>query len=95
MEHTLSWRFDALSWYFAIITLGAAFLSSWFAAGEWGERFRSQGGNLWLFHVAMALNVLTMLVLLASGDLALPVYRLGAGELGRFPVDGDGRWCGH
>jgi NADH-quinone oxidoreductase subunit M len=69
MEHTLSWRFDALSWYFAIITLGAAFLSSWFAAGEWGERFRSQAGNLWLFHVAMALNVLTMLVLLASGDL--------------------------
>jgi NADH-quinone oxidoreductase subunit M len=60
MEHTLSWRFDALSWYFAIITLGAAFLSSWFAAGEWGERFRSQAGNLWLFHVLIVPKVLAV-----------------------------------
>lgn len=65
----LHWRFDALSWFFALITLVSAFLSSWYSCGEWERSFRNQGGNLWLFHLAMALNVFTMLVLLASGDL--------------------------
>ena len=67
--HALHWRFDGLSWFFALITLGAAFLSSWFASGEWGQRYRESGGSLRLFHVALALNVFSMLVLLASGDL--------------------------
>ncbi|WP_177419296.1 proton-conducting transporter transmembrane domain-containing protein [endosymbiont of Lamellibrachia barhami] len=65
----MSWRFDALSWFFAVITLGAGLLSSWYASGEWGERFRQRGGNLWLLHVALAANVFSMLILLASGDL--------------------------
>ena len=65
----LHWRFDSLSWFFALITLVSAFLSSWYSCGEWERSFRSQGGNLWLFHLAMSLNVFTMLVLLASGDL--------------------------
>jgi formate hydrogenlyase subunit 3/multisubunit Na+/H+ antiporter MnhD subunit len=65
----LSWRFDALSWFFALITLGSALLSSWFSCGEWERKFRQQGGNVWLFHLALALNVLSMLILLASGDL--------------------------
>ncbi|MCU7830665.1 MAG: NADH dehydrogenase subunit [Candidatus Thiodiazotropha sp. (ex Myrtea sp. 'scaly one' KF741663)] len=69
MGQTLSWRFDALSWYFALITLGSALLSSWYACGEWEQRFRQSGGNLWLFHFAMTLNVFSMLILLASGDL--------------------------
>ncbi|MCU7843030.1 MAG: NADH dehydrogenase subunit [Candidatus Thiodiazotropha sp. (ex Monitilora ramsayi)] len=69
MGQTLSWRFDALSWYFALITLGSALLSSWYACGEWEQRFRQAGGNVWLFHLAMALNVFSMLILLASGDL--------------------------
>ncbi len=69
LGQTLSWRFDALSWFFALITLGAALLSSWYSCGEWERTFRRQGGNLWLFHLAMALNVLSMLILLASGDL--------------------------
>ncbi|MEJ2454184.1 MAG: proton-conducting transporter membrane subunit [Candidatus Thiodiazotropha sp.] len=69
LGQTLSWRFDALSWFFALITLGSALLSSWYSCGEWERAFRRQGGNLWLFHLAMALNVLSMLILLASGDL--------------------------
>ena len=32
LDAELTWRFDALSWFFAVITVGAAFLSSWFAA---------------------------------------------------------------
>ncbi len=69
LGHGLHWRFDGLSWFFALITIGAAFLASWFASGEWGQRYRAAGGSLRLFHVALALNVFSMLVLLASGDL--------------------------
>lgn len=69
LGQTLSWRFDGLSWFFALITIGAALLGSWYSCGEWERAFRRQGGNLWLFHLAMALNVLSMLILLASGDL--------------------------
>ena len=68
LGYTLSWRFDSLSWFFAVITVGSAFLTSWFAAGDWLTRFRESGGRARLFHVAMALNVFSMLVLLASGD---------------------------
>ena len=69
MGQTLSWRFDALSWFFALITVVSALLTSWFSCGEWERKFAQQGGNIWLFHLAMALNVFTMLILLASGDL--------------------------
>jgi NADH-quinone oxidoreductase subunit M len=69
LDHALSWRFDALSWFFAIITLGAALLSSWFSAGAWGIKFKQQGGNPWLLHLALSLNVFSMLVLLSSADL--------------------------
>ncbi|MCU7807982.1 MAG: NADH dehydrogenase subunit, partial [Candidatus Thiodiazotropha sp. (ex Semelilucina semeliformis)] len=69
MGQSLSWRFDALSWYFALITLGSALLSSWYACGEWEQRIRQTGGNLWLFHFAMTFNVFSMLIVLASGDL--------------------------
>jgi len=69
LGHALHWRFNGLSWFFALITLGAAFLASWFAAGEWGQRYREAGGSLRVFHTALALNVFCMLVLLASGDL--------------------------
>ena len=65
----MHWRFDALSWFFALITLGAALLSSWFAAGEWGQHYRQQGSSLRLLNTALALNVFAMLLLLASGDL--------------------------
>lgn len=69
LGHELSWRFDALSWFFALITIGAALLASWYASGVWGKKFRAAGGNLWLLHLALALNVFSMLLLLASGDL--------------------------
>jgi len=69
LNQSLHWRFDALSWFFALITLGAALLSSWFAAGEWAQRYRAQGSSLRLLHSALALNVFSMLLLLASGDL--------------------------
>ena len=69
LGHSLHWRFDSLSWFFALITIGAGFFSSWFASGGWADQYRKQGHSLRLFHSALALNVFSMLVLLASGDL--------------------------
>ncbi len=65
----MHWRFDALSWYFALITIGAAFLSSWFSCGAWAAEYRKTGASLRMFNGALALNVLCMLILLAGGNL--------------------------
>ncbi len=65
----LSWRFDGLSWFFALITIGAAVTSSIFAAGVWADDHRKHGGNPGLLQLSIALNVFAMLLLLASGDL--------------------------
>ena len=67
--HTLSWRYDALSWYFALITLGAALASAVFAAGPWAKDQRSQGQHPGMLQFTLALNVFAMLVLLGSNDL--------------------------
>ena len=68
LDQNLHWRFDALSWFFGMITIGAAFVSAWYAAGAFMDRFREQGHSPRLFHVALALNVFSMLLLLGSGD---------------------------
>ncbi len=61
----LGWRLDGLGWFFALLTVGAAFFSSWYASGEWGRKQKRMG----LQHALLALNVLAMLLLLSSGDL--------------------------
>ncbi len=63
--NTLSWTLTGFGWFFAVITVGAALFSAWFAAGEWGRG----EPHLRLFHASLALNVLAMLILLSSGDL--------------------------
>jgi NADH-quinone oxidoreductase subunit M len=62
----LEWRFDGLAWLFAVVTLAAAVFASWFGSGEW---LRAYTGSRRLLHVALAGNVLAMLLLLGSGDL--------------------------
>jgi NADH-quinone oxidoreductase subunit M len=69
LEHTLHWRYDALSWFFAMITIGAGFVCAWYAAGAWTDRYREQGHGPRTFHVALAFNVFAMLLLLGSADL--------------------------
>ena len=69
MDQELRWGFDALSWFFALITIGAGLFSSWFMAGDWGREYQTRGSSLRLLQFALALNVLSMLILLASGDL--------------------------
>ncbi len=67
----LQWRFDALSWFFALITLVSALLAAFFMSGAWGEKYCKEHSKeaYGLLQVALILNVLSMLVLLASGDL--------------------------
>ena len=68
-DQPMHWRYDALSWFFALITLGAATLAALFAAGHWLDEYREQGHSPRLFHATLAFNVLSMLILVGSGDL--------------------------
>ena len=45
LDQPMAWRFDALSWYFALITLGAAFVSSWYASGAWLKVYVDAGSS--------------------------------------------------
>ncbi len=68
-DQPMHWRYDGLSWFFALITLGAAVLAALFAAGPWLDKYQEQGHSPRLFHAALAFNVLSMLILVGSGDL--------------------------
>ncbi|MCG6940524.1 MAG: NADH dehydrogenase subunit [Thiohalocapsa sp.] len=68
LGHALTWRYDALSWFFAMITIGAGFVTAWYAGGGWQGLYRSEGHSPRLFHVALAANVFSMLLLVGSGD---------------------------
>ncbi len=65
MGDTMSWAMTGLGWFFAVVTVGAALFTAWFAAGAWSEG--RQGMRL--YQVCMSLNVFAMLLLLSSGDL--------------------------
>ena len=58
LNHSISWSFNGLSWFFALITIGTAFLVSWFATSHQQK----------MLHGALAVNVFVMLLLLSSGD---------------------------
>ena len=64
----LGWRYDALSWFFAMISIGAGFVAAWYAGGSWQRVYQANGHSLRSFHVALAMNVFTMLLLVGSGD---------------------------
>jgi NADH-quinone oxidoreductase subunit M len=64
LDNVIHWEMTGLGWFFAIITVGAALFSSWYTAGEWGKSQK----DMRLQHVALAVNVLAMLILLSSGD---------------------------
>jgi NADH-quinone oxidoreductase subunit M len=68
---TLHWRYDAVSWFFAIITVGIGLLVAIYMAGDWAKYYREKnpGGAYGTLQIALVLNVFTMLVLLGSGDL--------------------------
>ncbi len=69
LNQPLTWRYDALSWFFALITVGAGLASAWYGSVAWRDRYVADGGSARTLHVALALNVFTMLLLVGSGDL--------------------------
>ncbi len=71
LGQTLHWRFDAVSWFFALITIVSALFAAVYMSGAWGQKYRQDNSNaaIGMLHIALALNVLSMLILLASGDL--------------------------
>jgi formate hydrogenlyase subunit 3/multisubunit Na+/H+ antiporter MnhD subunit len=64
----MTWHYDALSWFFAMITIASALACAWWAAGSWQQHWADEGHRPRLFHVALALNVFAMLLLVGSGD---------------------------
>ena len=64
LDNVVHWEMTGLGWFFAVITVGAALLASMYTAGEWGKSQK----DIRFQHVAMAVNVLAMLILLSSGD---------------------------
>ncbi len=68
LGHVVGWRLDALGWYFALVTLGAAGFASAYAAGEWGNVNAALGLSLRWLYTGLQINVLAMLLLLAAND---------------------------
>ncbi len=69
LGYEIGWLLDGLGLYFVLITVAAALFVSLFMAGAWGQQYQQQGGSIRLLRFVLALNVLTMLLLLASEDL--------------------------
>jgi len=68
LGNAVGWQLDALGWYFAAVTLGAAGFSAAYAAGEWGSVNGRGGLSLRWLYSGMQINVLAMLLLLSSAD---------------------------
>jgi formate hydrogenlyase subunit 3/multisubunit Na+/H+ antiporter MnhD subunit len=64
LDNWVHWKMTGLGWFFAVLTVGAAFFSSWYMASEWAFKQK----DIHLQHVSLAVNVLAMLILLSSGD---------------------------
>jgi NADH-quinone oxidoreductase subunit M len=68
LGNEVSWQLDALGWFFAVITIGAAGFAAAYAAGEWAYVNGRQGLSLRWLYAGLQINVLAMLLLLSSGD---------------------------
>jgi len=68
LGNAVGWQLDALGWYFAFVTLGAAGFSAAYAAGEWGAVNARQGLSLRWLYTGLQINVVAMLLLLSAAD---------------------------
>ena len=68
LDQPMDWRYDALSWFFAMITIGAGLVSALFAAGAWMDKYLASGRSGHAFHVALAANVFSMVLLVGAAD---------------------------
>jgi formate hydrogenlyase subunit 3/multisubunit Na+/H+ antiporter MnhD subunit len=68
LGNPVGWQLDALGWYFALVTIGAAGFAAAYAAGEWGEVNGRRGLSLRWLYAGLQINVLAMLLLLSAAD---------------------------
>ena len=68
LDQPMDWRYDALSWFFALITIGSGLAAALFASGAWMEKYLKSGSSGHAFHVALAANVFSMVLLLGAAD---------------------------
>lgn len=69
LGYELHWQFDAVSWFFSLISLVSMVFALLYGSGRWMQRFVAEQGNNWRFLMALQANLVSMLWLLASGDL--------------------------
>jgi NADH-quinone oxidoreductase subunit M len=69
LGNRVGWQLDAMGWFFALITIGAAGFAAAYAAGEWGDVRRRAGRSLRWLYAGLQINVLAMLLLLSAADL--------------------------
>ena len=68
LDQPMHWRYDALSWFFALITLGAGFLSALYGSGVWMRDYEQVGHSPGALHTALAANVFAMVLLVGAED---------------------------
>jgi NADH-quinone oxidoreductase subunit M len=68
VDQTMSWRYNAVSWFFAMLAIGAAFFAALYASGDWIKKHLAAGCSTWSFHTALAASVLSMVLLLGAAD---------------------------
>ena len=68
LDQPMDWRYDALSWFFALITIGSGLVAALYATGAWLEKYRESGHSGHAFHVALAANVFSMVLLVGAAD---------------------------
>jgi formate hydrogenlyase subunit 3/multisubunit Na+/H+ antiporter MnhD subunit len=68
LDQPMTWRYDALSWFFALITIGTGLAAALFATGAWMEKYRQSQRSGHAFHLALAANVFSMVLLVGAAD---------------------------
>lgn len=68
LDQPMDWRYDALSWLFAMVTIGSGIVAALYAMGAWMERYLASGRSGHAFHVALAANVFSMVLLVGAAD---------------------------
>jgi len=68
LDQPMDWRYDALSWLFAMVTIGSGIVAALYAMGAWMEKYLASGRSGHAFHVALAANVFSMVLLVGAAD---------------------------
>ncbi len=68
VDQSMSWRYNSVSWFFAMLAIGAGLVSALYAAGAWMEKYLESGNSGHAVHLALAASVFSMVLLLGAAD---------------------------